>query len=113
MSDIGTKTLEASDQNILLLSVENVLGVQDRWGVEGVGSGSWVLLKSFVSEDGIELITEGHIVDKTSIRWHGECSLKSLELNWGKRDSLSVEGSSEFLTGQVSLSEQVVILEEL
>lgn len=110
---LSTKSLQSRDQDLLLLSVKHVLGVEDRGGIERVGAGRWVLLQGFIREDGVQFVTESHIVNESGIVGKGIVLFKSLELNGRERDSLRMKGASVFLAGQVSLSQSVVVLEKL
>ena len=51
--NISAKSLQCSDQNLLLFGIQNVLRVQNRWRIEVVGSLSGILLKCFIREDGV------------------------------------------------------------
>ena len=51
--DISTEASEAGHEDLLFVSIDDILGVQDGWGIEGGGTSGGVLLQSFISEDGI------------------------------------------------------------
>ena len=53
--DISAKPLEATNQHLLLSVVKNVFRVEDGWRVENTGSLCWVLLKSYIGENGLQL----------------------------------------------------------
>ena len=70
--DVSAEALEAGDQDSLLACIKYILRVQDRGRVESIWSGTWVLLKCFVCENGVQFITEGDIVDQATIVREGK-----------------------------------------
>ena len=51
--DISTEASKAGHEDLLFVSVDDILGVKNGWGIEGGGTSGGVLLQSFISEDGI------------------------------------------------------------
>ena len=113
MLNVGTESLKACNEDALFGLVEDILGVENRWSVEGVWAGGWVLLESFIGENAIKFVAEDGVGDKVRVLRCGKVFLKSIVLDSGKVDSLSVEHASELLNGDVALAEDIVILEEL
>ena len=113
MLDVGTESLKACNKNTLFGFVKDILGVENRWSVEDVWARGWVLLESFIGENAIKFVAEGGVGDKVRVLRCGEVFLKSIVLGSGKVHSLSVEHASELLNGNVTLAEDIVILEEL
>ena len=113
MLHIDAQALQAANKHLLLSVIQHVLGVKDGWSIEGVRSLRWVLLKGFIREDGIKLVTEGNVVHQAAIGVQSEVLLKFFVLYRRQLDSLTMEGASEFLSGQVPLTQSVEILEEL
>ena len=113
MLDVNTEALEHGDEDALLLIIEHILGVKDRGRGELSRHCQRVLLDSLVGEDVVELVAEGDIVDEASVVGHREMLFQLLKLSWCEQDALSVEGTTEFLGGEVALPEVIVILEEL
>ena len=111
--NIGAKALEHGYEDTLLLVVQHVLRVENRGCVESSRQRCRVLLDSLVCEDVVKLITEGNIVDEPGVVGRGEVVLQALEFCRCEKDALAVENTTEFLRGQVTLSECIKVLEEL
>ena len=113
MLHVYSEALQAGNQDLLLSVIQHVLGVEDGWRVELIGSHGRFLFQVLVREDSVQMITEGRVVNKACIVRKGEVVLKTLVLLRCEVDALSMESASELLCGQVALSERVVVLEEL
>ena len=55
MLHVYSEALQAGNQDLLLLVIQHILGVEDGWRVEYTGSLCWVLLKSYIGENGLQL----------------------------------------------------------
>ena len=67
MLDVGAEALEAGQEDLLLLSVEHVLRVEDRRRIEGGRHRRRILLERLIGEDVVKLIAETHVVDQAGV----------------------------------------------
>lgn len=100
-------------EDYLFSIAQTVLGVKNRRSAERVESLGGVLLKILLGEDVINLVVEIKVVGEVSHVGDSKVVLKGVVLRDGECNFLDVENVSEFLAGYISLSENIVILEEL
>jgi len=100
-------------EDYLFSIAQTVLGVKNGRSAERAESLGGVLLKILLGEDVINLEVEINVVGEVSHVGDSKVVLKSVVLRDGECNFLDVENVSEFLAGYISLSENIVILEEL
>jgi len=100
-------------EDYLFSIAQTVLGVKNGRSAERAESLGGVLLKILLGEDVINLEVEIDVVGEVSHVGDSKVVLKSVVLRDGECNFLDVENVSEFLAGYISLSENIVILEEL
>lgn len=92
--------------------VQHILRVQDGRSFEFLHFLEGVFLQAFKSEDALDVFVKEHIVDLSGVAGYCEVLLEQLEFFVGQLDLLGVEHSSEFLSCDVALAKEVVVLEE-
>ena len=106
-----------SSQNIvqllLLIAIQNILRVQNAWSIVSGKSLLRVLLESLKGEDGFNGFVEISVSNESAIILVSKEVLQSLVLFDGELNLLGVESGSELGSLDNSLSEWVVILQEL
>ena len=107
------QALHARIKGFLFLRAQDMLRVENRRRIELNCLLKGVLLESLDSEDLLNGLVERDIVDLSGIPWYSEVLLEGLKLFVGEVDLLGVEHTAEFLGGDGTLAEGVVILEEL
>ena len=76
-----TQALKTGNKYLFFLSIQHVLGIKNRWSIEGVRSLRWVLLQGFIREDEIQLFTESNIVDEAIVIAQSEMLFKFVVLS--------------------------------
>lgn len=76
-----TQALKTGNKYLFFFSIQHVLGVKNRWSIEGIRSLRWVLLQGFIREDGIQLFTESNIVDEAIVIAQSEMLFKFVVLS--------------------------------
>ena len=106
-----------SSQNIvqllLLIAIQNILRVQNAWSIVSGKSLLRVLLESLKGEDGFNGFVEISVSNESAIILVSKEVLQSLVLFDGELNLLGVESGPELGSLDDSLSEWVVILQEL
>ena len=107
------EALHASIEDLLFIRGKLVLGVQNRGCIELEGLLQGVLLKILQGKDLLHLFVELHVVDLGRVVRYGEVLLKKFKFLIGEVDLLSIKNTSELLRSDGTLSQDIMILEEL
>jgi hypothetical protein len=111
-SNLLSESEEHGVEHLLFFSVQTILGVEDGRSVERLKSLGGVLLKILLGEDVLNLGVESGVVHESGVVGDHVVGLEGLVLRDGEHDLLDVENVTELLARHVSLSEDIVILEE-
>lgn len=92
--------------------VEDVLRVEARRRVESRQSLSGVLFEVLLGEDVFDFVVEANVVDHEFVTWYLIPGLEGVELIVGQLNFLDAKDVTELLVRHVTLSQEIVVLEE-
>jgi len=110
--DICSESGEAGNENSLLSLIEDILRVEDGGGLPLSDGLCWVLFEVWVGENEVSLFHEVDVVHQFWVLRGGEVLLEGIKFGIGQVNPLSEEGASEFGSWNISLAENIVVLEE-
>ena len=108
-----SQALQASLQHLLFFIVQHILRVKNRRCIEHDSLLQRILLKVLQSEDLFNSLIEFNVVNFSRIARYSKVTFKNLEFFICQVDLLGEKNTSEFLRSYDTLSEDIVILEEL
>ena len=111
-SNLLSKSNEDGVEDLLFFGVQTILGVEDGRSVERLESLGGVLLKILLGENVINLGVEFGVAYESRVVGDHVVVLKCFVLRDSEHDFLDVENVTELLARYISLSEDIVILEE-
>ena len=111
-SNLFSKSNEDGVEDLLFFVVQTILGVEDGRSVERLKSLGRVLLKILFGENVINLGVEFGVAYESRVVGDHVVVLKCFVLRDSEHDLLDVKNVTELLARHISLSEDIVILEE-
>jgi hypothetical protein len=94
------------------LLAEDVLRVEARRRVESRQGLGGVLFEVLLGEDVFDFVVEANVVDHEFVTWYLIPGLKGVEFVVGQLNFLDAKDVTELLVGNITLSQEVVVLEE-
>lgn len=92
--------------------IEDVLRVEARWRVESRKSLSGILFEVLFGEDVFDFVVEANVVDHKLVTWYLIPGLEGVEFVVGQLNFLDAKDVTELLVGHITLSQEIVVLEE-
>lgn len=92
--------------------IEDVLRVKARWRVESRKSLSRILFEVLFREDVFDFVVEANVVNHELVPWYLIPGLEGIEFGVGQLNFLDAKDVTEFLVRHITLSQEIVVLEE-